>query len=831
MAGISHVLNIAKEALQAQQTSINVTSHNVANVNTPGYTKQRLDLTAAEPTPEKVGYIGGGVKGQEVSRLYDQFITDRIMDQESTLKNIDSQMEMMKTVETSFNEAPGMALNELMSEFWNSWQTLTNDPENSAARQSVVQKGEVVIGQLHSMHSELVQNRYDTENKIEAAVQDVNSLTSQIADLNGRITSSESETKQINDLRDKRDSLVKELSGFLDINYFEDRNGAYTVTMKDGHSLVESKDSWEISWSDNKLNWITESSDGSSRERAIASGEELGGKMGGWMEVHNQLIPNQPENYMGRLNSLAESMIREVNQIHSQGVGTVRFDDELVGTEKAADTARLDATINTATSTESIKAGDLTINGREVGEIKGGVVDNGRAKGKAYNSREAINEALTGAGAKLTTQVAGEPVTDMDGSEEGNNINFTINGIEVDYEVKSGDTAPGTLAENIRDAINDAIEEYNNDPANAPEMTLEAVVGDGDNGGADNSIVLQNTEPGDESRIVIDGIETETEQKLGLTDGEYTPDTEHNTGSIHLFAREDPLKIDSGPDDSVLAQLGLGGGGHSASDEGGDGELEYKFSDGGVEGAMNGLAYAEELQKDGGSFKIWLYNKDDTLAQPQPVEVSIERAYQLKDVAEAIETSIKNATGESDSWIKASVKDNQLVLEPEDSDHKFAFGGDNSNFLAAAGINTFFKGHDAGNIETNEQVADNLEHLAAGQVDDDGQIFKGDSENALAISNIREKEAVHFTGSSDDSLDGHYNNLVADIGSKTRTLERDQEHQQLVSNQLNELRDATSGVSLDEEMSNLIKFQHAYSAASKLISTSDEMLRNLLETV
>ncbi|MFO7761573.1 MAG: flagellar hook-associated protein FlgK, partial [Desulfobia sp.] len=379
MAGVSHILSIAKGALLAQQTAINIAGHNVSNVNTPGYTRQRLDLTTHEPTPEGVGYIGNGVKGQEVSRLYDRFMTERIMDQESTLQNLDSQMQMMRAVETSFNEAPGLALNELMSEFWNSWQTLTNHPEESATRQSVVQKGEMVIAQLHNMHSELVQNRYDIGDNIEAAVIDVNSLTSQLADLNANITSSESESKQINDLRDRRDTLVKELSGFLDINYFETSSGAYTIIMNDGHSLVEDKEAWNISWSDNQLNWITESSDGSVLEMPIASGDETGGKLGGWMEVHNQLIANQPENYMGRLNSLAESLIREVNQVHSQGVGLDRFTDKLAGTAEAADTARLDSTIDTATSTDSIKAGELTINDREIGKIEGGVVNNGLA--------------------------------------------------------------------------------------------------------------------------------------------------------------------------------------------------------------------------------------------------------------------------------------------------------------------------------------------------------------------------------------------------------------------------------------------------------------------
>ncbi len=843
MAGITHVLNIAKEALFAQKTAINVAGHNISNINTPGYTRQQLDLTTHIPTKEAVGHIGNGVKSQEISRLYDQFMTERIMTQEATVQNLDAQMQMMKPVEASFNEAPGLALNELMSEFMNSWQTLTNHPEETATRQSVVQKGQLVINQLHNMHTGLVNNRYDIGDNIEAAVTDVNSLTNQIADLNGNITSSESKSKQANDLRDKRDNLVKDLAGYLDINYFETNSGAYTVMMNDGHTLVESNDAWNLKWSDNQINWLSEAPDGSTIEMPIASGEEMGGKLGGWTEVRNQLIPNQPENYMGHLNSLANSIVREVNQIHSQGVGMERFSEQLTGTAKAADTARLDATIDTATAAEDIAANELSINGRGIGKIDGGVVNEGIAMVKAHNSAEAINEAITGAQAKLTTLMPGDTVTGMDADEDGVEVHFTVNDIDVNYTITADtnpdtlDNNPAILADHLVNAVNTAITNYNDNPANTPTMTMEAVVGDETNGGADNSVVLRNTNKGDESRIVIGGIETDTsdpiyptEQKLGLTNGEYTPDDTHNTGKIHLFARDDPMEIDGGPDDSILDQLGLGGGNHSATDEGGDGKLEYRFSDGGVSDAMNGLNYADELQKDGGSFNIWLYNDDNSLALPKPVEVPIERAYRLTDVANAIETSIKNASGEASSWLTASVKDNQLTLTPEGG-HKFAFGEDNSNFLATAGINTFFTGHDAGSIATNDLMAENLEYLAAGLVDDNGQIFKGDPDNALAISNLRDKEDVHFIGSSDNSLNSHYNTLVANIGTKSQAVKQDHEHQEMVANQLKEMRDATSGVSLDEEMANLIKFQHAYSAAAKLISTSDEMLRTLLETV
>ena len=171
------------------------------------------------------------------------------------------------------------------------------------------------------------------------------------------------------------------------------------------------------------------------------------------------------------------------------------------------------------------------------------------------------------------------------------------------------------------------------------------------------------------------------------------------------------------------------------------------------------------------------------------------------------------------------------MLTP-DANHDFAFANDNSNFLASMGLNTFFTGHSVATIAINQTVASNLSHLNAGQVTDYGEIFTGNTDNAILITNIQRDENITYTGrgTSTDTLDGFYNSLIAEIGLKGKSVNTDLEYNQLVLDQLNEIRDATSGVSLDEEMANLIKFQHAYSAAAKLISISDEMMQTLLDT-
>nr|MDA8165611.1 hypothetical protein [Desulfobacteraceae bacterium] len=560
----------------------------------------------------------------------------------------------------------------------------------------------------------------------------------------------------------------------------------------------------------------------------------------------------------------------------------------------------------------------------------------------------AINGAITGVTAKLTTLVAGDAVDAAHAVANGDEIGFTVNSVQVNYTADTvtadpdtglTDTDQGTFAKHLTEAINNALTAYNSDSTHQPPIKIVAQVGDGTNGGAADSLVLSNENAGDESRIIIGDITvkdaggTAKANLTGLTAGTFTADASHNTGQITLFS-DQTFTVEAGTNDSYLAQLGMASGtataehigenvtgagvntdlsfdlngqninvsvtaGWSAdqvaaevvgqinaakdttgveadyvngairfrnnatgsnaaiqvtnfvttpagsaifgfgnftaqassvsSDTTNDGQFTYSYQNGGVDASLQGLKYADELQTDGGSFNIWLYNSDGSLSLSQPVTVSMERARTLDDVANAINAAVVNAGGQA-GWLHASVVQNRLVLDP-DAAHQLAFANDTSHFLQAAGINTFFTGYSAGSLGVNSVVADNLNLLAAGKVGDNGEIFTGNNENALQIANIQSDENVRFTGGTVSTLDGFYNSLVTGIGTNSQAISTSYDYNSQVATQLDQLRDATSGVSLDEEMANLIKFQQAYSAAAKLINTSNDMLQSLLATI
>jgi flagellar hook-associated protein FlgK len=355
------------------------------------------------------------------------------------------------------------------------------------------------------------------------------------------------------------------------------------------------------------------------------------------------------------------------------------------------------------------------------------------------------------------------------------NIAFNLNGTNVAVAIAGGDNA-ATIVTKLQTAITAASE----------PVTVSLVSG---------NIHFENSVSGDNTPIVVDSFTW----------------TNNPVGDPTIFGFS-----------NFTAQIG-GVNGDVVAD---DGKFTYEDTSAGP--LLPGYDYFDELDTTG-SFDIWIYNNDGSLALAQPVTVSLERAYSLNDVANIINKTIDAATNSS-GWLTASNYANSLRLTP-DASHQFAFANDTSNFLQIAGLNTFFSGNSAASISLNSMVSGDLNTLAAATVGPQGQIFRGDNTNSLKITNIQHDEYVTFTGGARNTLDGFYNILVGQVANTTRTISHSYESTVLINKQVKEMRDSVSGVSLDEEMANLVKYQHAYTAAARLITMSDEMLQTLLDSM
>ena len=199
--------------------------------------------------------------------------------------------------------------------------------------------------------------------------------------------------------------------------------------------------------------------------------------------------------------------------------------------------------------------------------------------------------------------------------------------------------------------------------------------------------------------------------------------------------------------------------------------------------------------------------------------------HSLDDVVSAINSSFP---GE----LTATIQDGKLVLNTAaGSDLQFALGTDSTGMMAALGVNTFFTGTTASNIATSKQLHDNENYIAAGQVNGQQQINKGDNATATAIGKLASTNVTISTAwktTSNQTIGQYYASLVTTVGADTRFAKTNSEYHKALTSDLSEQVSSASGVNLDEEMANLIKYQHSYTAAAKLITTADQMLQTLL---
>jgi Flagellar hook-associated protein len=148
MSGIRNVIDIAKGALLANQKAITVTSHNIANVNTPGYTRQRMILEANPPYFANRLKIGMGVKAESVVQYVDQFINRNIHLKTSLFKKYEAKTSVLSQMETIFNETGDQGLVKAMNQFWNAWGDVANNPGGYSERTALLAKGEVLTRQF-----------------------------------------------------------------------------------------------------------------------------------------------------------------------------------------------------------------------------------------------------------------------------------------------------------------------------------------------------------------------------------------------------------------------------------------------------------------------------------------------------------------------------------------------------------------------------------------------------------------------------------------------------------------------------------------------------------
>ena len=318
-ANIFSVLNTAKLGLQTNQTAIEIVGHNIANVQTEGFSRQEVTLEVNRPRRVGLAFLGTGVRATNVTRDFDQFLFNQILGESSTLGNFDVRNTFFQRLETILNESSGVSLNNAMSEFFLAFDDLASNPTNLSARTAVLSAAGTLATVFNQLGSSLLQQRVNLDGAVNAEVTEINGMLDEIAEFNRSIVQLENGNTQANDLRDQRDLLIKQLSEKLDVQLIDTNDNSTMITLSGGSPLVVGTTVFKLSTTANLDNRGFKDilvDDGMGGTNNVTA-EIQGGEMRGLLDMRDV----ETLGLIDKLDRLAAGLMEEVNGIHLQGLG------------------------------------------------------------------------------------------------------------------------------------------------------------------------------------------------------------------------------------------------------------------------------------------------------------------------------------------------------------------------------------------------------------------------------------------------------------------------------------------------------------------------------
>ncbi len=332
MSSLFTSLGLAESALKSAGTAVRTVGQNIANANTEGYTRQRVEMSAREPDQMGRILIGTGVEVTRVARVMDQRLEEMLRDAGSSLGDLQARDGTLGKIETILGELDGDSIGSALSRFFDAAEDLTNRPEDHAARTLFLARGDDLAQTFRARDAALEDLREDLELQVASAVDEVNRLTSEIAKLNEQVVNAElggNDLGVANDLRDRREVLVKRLSDLLSVKAVETSSGSLNIIAGSDFLVV----------GDMAKGLVLDSApDGDvvvSTIRFEGDGKSLtlgGGKLKGLVDCRDQVVPQMRE----ELDRIARALIEEVNRLHSRGSGLTGW-GAMTGTVPLAD--------------------------------------------------------------------------------------------------------------------------------------------------------------------------------------------------------------------------------------------------------------------------------------------------------------------------------------------------------------------------------------------------------------------------------------------------------------------------------------------------------------
>jgi flagellar hook-associated protein FlgK len=774
-------LDIGLRALLTSRSALDTIGHNLANASTPGYSRQSLEVSTSRTMLLRGLALGSGVQADVVRRTTDALLVRRMIGQTSSLARLDARTGGLSEIEALLGEPGSSALGQRLAELFGSFSSLANDPSESALRSGVAQSAVSLTDQLHQLAASLGTIRSDTAEQARAQVEEVNSLTRRLFELNRQVRELESRRVPANDLRDQRELLLGELAGRLDISYHEDSTGLVRVSTQ-GQLLVGSAGASRVE--------LEEPAAGTVRLRIEGATQTLvprGGTLGALAELAAETIPG----YQDGLDALARGLILGVNQAHGTALPPSGPFRQLTAAFAFADHDEdgelLDERLADSGLVFAIEEGELFVN---VQDLAGGAFRTTRIE--IDPERTTVGElvgalgAIEGLSASLDSTGRLKILADA--------------GVGFDFS-KRLNTAPdpdGTFGGGRASLVLGAGEPY----ALADLQTLDLVGGAGPfsvtfsagdfatigEASAAELAAALNADPGLAAgglRAVVVGDRVAL-QSQGAGAGEsFTVAGGSALGALGLVAGT----VVDGHD--LAASVTLDGEHQGAANQ------EYTFlalGDGTI-GSTPGLLV--EVRDAGGALVAVL---------------DVGQGYQPGSaLAFGDGLSVRFGLGE----LSATHGDRFVARALAESD--------SAGVVGALGLNAFFVGTGAADVALRADLASDPAGIATGLGGG-----AGDNRGALALAAVAEERLTVLDGRT---VSGAWGDVVADLGFQSGSARDALEMERFLMDGLIERREQISGVDVDRELVDMLREEQSFAAASQYIQVVQQTLDELLNLI
>ncbi|HUI61178.1 MAG TPA: flagellar hook-associated protein FlgK, partial [Steroidobacteraceae bacterium] len=311
---MADILSTSVSGLLAFQRALDVTSNNVSNAATAGYSVENVNFAPQPGQATASGYIGSGVQVQSITRSYDELLAGQVRSSQSSYSSFNTFATQAASIDNMLSDS-STGLTASLQSFVNALQTVANSPASSAQRQVLLSQAQSLTQQLQNYNSQLTTFGTNIESQITSSVSQINTLSSGIAQLNGQIAAGLASTGQTpNTLMDQRDNLIDQLSQYVTVSTATQADGSMNVYIGSGQPLV-------IGSTSQSLTAFADPYNASQHDIGIVSGgntadvtsEISGGSLGGLLSVRSQVL--QPtENTLGQFSVGLATIVNQAQQ-------------------------------------------------------------------------------------------------------------------------------------------------------------------------------------------------------------------------------------------------------------------------------------------------------------------------------------------------------------------------------------------------------------------------------------------------------------------------------------------------------------------------------------